>query len=144
MNMSFPHQRRTIKLFIIMDKMEMTLNEYQNKAMTTCMDSCDNFSYMMLNLVGEVGELASKVAKDIRRGTATIEHSHLNFASHAYFEMKRVAQGQELGDILWMLAGLAKVYGYSLEEIARMNLDKLAARKAAGTIEGEGDGIYDR
>lgn len=122
----------------------MTLNEYQNKAMTTCMDSCENFSYMMLNLVGEVGELASKVAKDIRRGTATIEHSHLNFASLAYLEMKRGAQGQELGDILWMLAGLAKVYGYSLEEIARMNLEKLAARKAAGTIEGEGDGIYNR
>jgi NTP pyrophosphatase (non-canonical NTP hydrolase) len=129
---------------IIMEKIEMTLNEYQNKAMTTCMDTCENFSYMMLNLVGEVGELASKVAKDIRRGAATIEHSRLNFASLADLEMKRGAQGQELGDILWMLAGLAKVYGYSLEEIARMNLEKLAARKAAGTIEGEGDGIYNR
>lgn len=45
----------------------MTLNEYQDKAMSTCMESCDNFGYMMLNLVGEVGELASKVAKDIRK-----------------------------------------------------------------------------
>jgi uncharacterized protein YdbL (DUF1318 family) len=39
---------------------------------------------------------------------------------------------------------LAKVYGYSLEEIAQMNLDKLAARKAAGTIVGDGDGIFNR
>ena len=45
----------------------MELKEYQEKAMTTCMESCNNFSYMMLNLVGEVGELASKVAKGIRK-----------------------------------------------------------------------------
>jgi hypothetical protein len=43
-----------------------------------------------------------------------------------------------------MIAGLANVYGYTLEEIAQMNLDKLAKRKEAGTIEGEGDGIYNR
>ena len=45
----------------------MTLNEYQEKAMGTCLPSCENFSYMMLNLVGEVGELAGKVAKSIRK-----------------------------------------------------------------------------
>ena len=42
----------------------MTLNEYQEKAMTTCMETCKNFSYMFLNLVGEVGEFASKAAKN--------------------------------------------------------------------------------
>lgn len=51
---------------------ELTLNEYQRRAMTTCMDSCDNFSYMMLNLVGEVGEFASKIAKHIRKEKAEI------------------------------------------------------------------------
>lgn len=122
----------------------MTLNEYQDKAMGTCMQSCENWSYMMLNLVGEVGELASKVAKDIRKGEATIEHNHLNYEDLASLDTKRKKQGQEIGDILWMLAGLAKVYGYSLEEIAQMNLDKLAARKAAGTIVGDGDGIFNR
>ena len=35
----------------------MELNEYQKQAMTTCTESSRNFSYMMLNLVGEVGEL---------------------------------------------------------------------------------------
>ena len=34
----------------------MELNEYQEQAMTTCTESSQNFSYMMLNLVGEVGE----------------------------------------------------------------------------------------
>lgn len=122
----------------------MTLNEYQDKAMGTCMQSCENWSYMMLNLVGEVGELASKVAKDIRKGEATIEHNHLNYEDLASLDTKRKEQGQEIGDILWMLAGLAKVYGYPLEEIGQMNLDKLAARKAAGTIDGNGDGILNR
>lgn len=122
----------------------MTLNEYQEKAMTTCMASCDNYSYMMLNIMGEVGELASKVAKDIRKGEATIEHNHLNYEDLASLERKRKEQGQEIGDILWMLAGLAMVYGYPLEEIGQMNLDKLAARKAAGTIDGNGDGILNR
>lgn len=51
----------------------MTLNEYQNRAMETCMPSCDNFSYMMLNLIGEVGEFAGKVAKMIRKGEAVID-----------------------------------------------------------------------
>jgi NTP pyrophosphatase (non-canonical NTP hydrolase) len=122
----------------------MTLNEYQEKAMSTCMNSCDNFSYMMLNLVGEVGELASKVAKDIRRGEASIEQSHLSYERPIDWEINRPRQAQEIGDILWMLAGLAKVYGYTLEEIAQMNLNKLAARKQAGTIDGNGDGIYNR
>lgn len=43
----------------------MTLEKYQKQAMKTCLPTCNNFSYMMLNLVGEVGELASKVAKAI-------------------------------------------------------------------------------
>jgi hypothetical protein len=38
----------------------MTLNEYQQQAMSTCTQSCDNFGYMFLNLVGEVGELAKR------------------------------------------------------------------------------------
>lgn len=41
--------------------------------MSTCMPSCDNISYMLLNLVGEVGEFASKLAKDIRKGNVKIE-----------------------------------------------------------------------
>lgn len=108
------------------------------------MQSCENWSYMMLNLVGEVGELASKVAKDIRKGEVSIEENDLTFNDSITLERKFKEQGQEIGDILWMVAGLAKVYGYSLNEIAQMNLDKLAARKAAGTIVGDGDGILNR
>ena len=45
----------------------MELNDYQKKAMTTCMPSCDNFAYMKDNLVAEVGEFSGKIAKAKRR-----------------------------------------------------------------------------
>lgn len=123
----------------------MTLNEYQDKAMSTCMDSCDNFSYMMLNLVGEVGELASKVAKDIRKGNAEIlESEYISKLVSPQFEQRQQELMHEAGDILWQLSGLCKVMGWSLEEVAQANLDKLQARKQAGTIDGNGDGIYNR
>lgn len=126
----------------------MTLNEYQNKAMTTCMPSSENFSYMMLNLVGEVGEFASKIAKGIRKNKCQIGNiagepnilipcTHID--SMTPKEMLEVRK--EAGDILWQLSGVCKVMGWSLEEVAQENLDKLAARKEAGTIDGNGDGI---
>lgn len=120
----------------------MTLNEYQNRAMSTCMDSCDNYSYMMLNLVGEVGELASKVAKDIRKGNAYISGaSNLYYNDFPELSQHEVELMKEAGDILWQLSGLCNVMGWPLEDVAQMNLDKLSARKAVGTIDGNGDGI---
>ena len=40
-----------------------------------------------------------------------------------------------------MVAGFCSVRGWTLDEIGCGNLDKLAARKEAGTIVGNGDGI---
>lgn len=123
----------------------MTLNEYQDKAMSTCMDSCDNFGYMMLNLVGEVGELASKVAKDIRKGDATIDKNELYYTNEpSPFVRRNKELMLEAGDILWQLAGLCNAMCWRFEDVAQMNLDKLQARKQAGTIDGNGDGIYNR
>ena len=34
----------------------MELNEYQGRALDTCLQESRNTSYMLLNLVGEVGE----------------------------------------------------------------------------------------
>ena len=111
----------------------MELNEYQKQAMTTRMRSCDNFSYMMLNLVGEVGEFASKVAKQIRKEEASINGNEL--WSMAETESLML----EAGDVLWQLAGLCDVFGWSLEQVAQANLDKLASRKERGVIDGNGD-----
>lgn len=125
----------------------MTLNEYQKQAMTTCMPSSENFSYMFLNLVGEVGEFASKVAKEIRKENMCIGVNSTKRNEHYWFThdgdsyAKEEELKKEAGDILWQLSGVCSVMGWSLNEVAQMNLDKLAARKAAGTIEGNGDGI---
>lgn len=124
----------------------MTLNEYQQQAMTTCMESSENFAYMFLNLVGEVGEFASKVAKLIRKKQATIggkaiPNGLLTTLEGEGFDKMDIELMKEAGDILWQLSGLCSVMGWELEEVAKMNLDKLAARKKIGTIDGNGDGI---
>ena len=117
----------------------MTLNEYQEQAMSTCMKSCENDAYMMLNLVGEVGELASKLAKDIRKDKAAIQENYLVIYEDEYMWMRHKEYMKEAGDILWQLAGLCKVMGWTLEEVAQGNLDKLASRKERGVIDGNGD-----
>ena len=124
---------------------ELTLNVYQERAMTTCMPTCENASYMLLNLVGEVGEFASKIAKHIRKGEAGIGSgdtpNQFYFTAKAKFLTDRVALRKEAGDILWQLAGLCKVMGWDLEAVAQENLAKLAERAKNGTIAGNGDGV---
>ena len=117
----------------------MELNEYQEKAMGTCLPSCDNFSYMMLNLVGEVGEFAGRVAKALRKETGIMDDANFFYlqyqdlgeptSTELYADLK-----SEAGDILWQLAGLCNVMGWDLNDIAQCNLDKLANRKKEGTI----------
>ena len=121
--------------------MELTLNEYQRRAMTTCMDSCDNESYMLLNLVGEVGELASKMAKAIRKGKAVIYYNHFitEHGTEAMTEQEIHDLKAECGDVCWQIAGLCEVMGWTLEEVCRENLDKLNSRKQRGVIDGSGD-----
>lgn len=113
--------------------------------MGTCMPSCENFSYMFLNLVGEVGELASKAAKHIRKEQASIRDSRLILAERDKNdnynpvgewtdELKK-----EAGDVLWQLAGLCSVMGWTLEDVAWQNLLKLASRAQRGVIDGNGD-----
>ena len=112
----------------------MTLEEYQKQAMTTCMASSENFSYMFLNLVGEVGEFASKVAKAIRKEENCIEYNDLGVTVTNNEELQK-----EAGDILWQLSGLCTVMGWNLEDIAKQNLDKLASRQQRNVIDGSGD-----
>lgn len=118
----------------------MQLNEYQQAAMTTCMDSCENISYMLLNLVGEVGEFSSKVAKHIRKGNAVIVDNKLCDGSDRPLSKSDLVElRKEAGDCLWQLAGLCKVMGWTLESVARENLAKLADRQQRRVIDGSGD-----
>lgn len=120
----------------------MTLNDYQEQAMTTCMETSNNVSYMLLGLQEEAGELAGKFSKAIRKGWITIKKNdidvNIDCTAEDFMELKYGIL-KEAGDVLWMLAGFCYTMGVELEDVARMNLDKLAARKKNHTIDGEGD-----
>ena len=130
----------------------MELNEYQKAAMSTRLPSSDNFSYMMFGLVEEVGELAGKISKGIRKGISSIgldgevveqvspdevKSNDIYFLDAA--ENQRDSIKKELGDVMWMVAGITDELGWSLEEICQENLRKLADRKERGVIDGYGD-----
>ena len=126
----------------------MELNEYQNKAMSTCMDSSRNMSYMAMGLVSEVGEFAGKIAKAIRNGDVYIgtnaQESDLHYTIGFMADPDRCYEWEsdlkhELGDILWFAAGIAEVMGWTLEEVAQENINKLASRQKRGVIDGNGD-----
>ena len=122
----------------------MELNVYQKKAMETCMSTCENISYMLLNLVGEVGEFSSKIAKGIRKGEMVITENALCLDSKQFtkesFERLYESLMAEAGDILWELSGLCTIMGWDLEDVAEYNIKKLSERKKNGTIAGNGDG----
>ena len=119
----------------------MTLNEYQEAAMKTCLPSSQNLSYMLLGLNEEVGELSGKVAKLIRKGKVFFSSEGdvrpLMFPGEKEEAMEAIAK--ELGDVAWMLAGCCKVLGFSLEDICQKNIDKLADRAKRGVIDSQGD-----
>jgi NTP pyrophosphatase (non-canonical NTP hydrolase) len=105
-----------------LQRMTMTLNEYQELAFNTAMDSAKNPAYMIANLTSEAGEVAGKYAKWIRDGV-----------------LDEVGMQKEAGDVLWQLAGLSTVMGWSLADVASQNLRKLAERQANNTLKGSGD-----
>lgn len=127
-----------------MDKKELSLNKYQTLAMTTCMESSNNPMYMLLMLGEEMGELQGKFSKAIRKGWIKVENNQVKFTDKATIldcmEWSDLVL-KEIGDIMWGLAGLCHVMGWQFEEAGQTNLDKLKARKAIGTIDGNGDGI---
>lgn len=121
----------------------MELNEYQNKAMATCLPTCDNVSYMLMNLVGEVGELASKIAKDIRKGNVVIgrgiDNDLVPLMPFEEWMERQEEYKKEAGDIVWQIAGFCHTMGWDLEDVGLGNLEKLADRKRRDKIDGDGD-----
>ena len=125
----------------------MTLNEYQQQVMTTSLPKTENFSYMMLNLTAEVGEIAGKVAKMLCKDQVRVSR---NGDLEMYFMADTEAQTREAharemelrkaaGDVLRQLSGLCFVMGWELEDVARQNLLKLADSQQQHAIDGQGD-----
>jgi NTP pyrophosphatase (non-canonical NTP hydrolase) len=109
-------------------KKPLTINEYQNKAIATAIyGEGSSIIYPTLGLSGEAGEVADKVKKVLRDNNGEFTD-----------EVKKQIIF-ESGDVLWYLAALARDLGYTLEEMAQMNLEKLASRKERNMISGSGD-----
>jgi NTP pyrophosphatase (non-canonical NTP hydrolase) len=108
----------------------MELNTYQDKAATTATFTDTGIlrtAYLTLGLTGEAGEVAEKVKKAIRDNGGEIS------------DEKKQDIKKELGDVLWYVSQLARILGFTLDEVAEANLVKLADRKARGVIGGSGD-----
>lgn len=108
----------------------MTLEEYQKQALTTVIETDNEFRdllHWVLGINGEAGEIAEKMKKIIRDKNGELSED----------DKKELAK--EVGDVLWYLAVFAHNLGVPLEKIAQANLDKLQSRKARGVLQGSGD-----
>lgn len=108
----------------------MHINEYQEEAKKTAAYPRDfgaGWVYPALGLAGEAGEVADKIKKIIRdnKGVMTPEFAQ--------------SIAQELGDVLWYIAILSNELGFDLEQVAEINIKKLADRQQRGVIGGSGD-----
>ena len=119
----------------------MTLNDYQVKAMVTCLPSCMNDVYAINGLTAEVGEINDKVAKWVRKGICRIEGNHLvfNTSNEAEVDAFRNELAKEVGDCLWFIALLSKTLGFTLHQVGQANIDKLKDRAERNVIIGNGD-----
>jgi NTP pyrophosphatase (non-canonical NTP hydrolase) len=107
----------------------MNLNDYQQAALRTAAprDKPNELFHLLLGLVGETGEIAEK-AKKIVRDKAS------DFSQWDTEDLKK-----ELGDTLWYVAVIADYFDVPLEDVAQLNVDKLADRQKRGMISGSGD-----
>lgn len=107
----------------------MNLNEYQEKALSTAIFKEEHkFLYPALKLAGEAGEVAEKVGKVLRDRDGNFDDLDV-----------RTDLVKELGDILWYVAALAHSLDTTLEQVAMINILKLASRAKRGQIHGSGD-----
>jgi NTP pyrophosphatase (non-canonical NTP hydrolase) len=106
----------------------MTLNEYLEHALETAIYPAESrIIYPTLGLTGEAGEVADKVKKIIR-------DNHKEFTAEKKAEIMK-----EIGDVLWYCATLSHDLGYTLDEVAQTNVDKLRSRMERSKITGSGD-----
>ena len=104
------------------------LNHYQVLANETAIyPENQRIIYPALGLNGEAGEVADKVKKVLRDNDG-------NFTDE-----KKAEIAKELGDVLWYVSTCARDIGYTLEQIANMNIEKLRSRQLRGQLNGSGD-----
>ncbi len=115
----------------------MNFNDYQNQAIktdvahnaTTEYARYNGYMEKALGLAGETGEVLEKIKKMIRDKDGVFSISNED----------RESLQKELGDVLWYLSAIAYYNDIKLENIAKINLEKLASRQQRDKIHGSGD-----
>jgi len=111
---------------------EYTMNEYQADAAKTMIYKW-KVIYPALGLANEAGEVLGKIKKLIRDNDVDFK-GNSTISAH-----KKQELGDELGDVLWYIAALAKDLGITLNEVAAINHEKLQSRQKRGVLKGSGD-----
>lgn len=93
-------------------------------------------AYCAMGLTGEAGEVADKIKKLYRDEKL----NSLNAVGYMQVLLaNKEAIAKELGDVLWYITATANEIGISLEEIAKINYEKLVKRRETNTLAGSGD-----
>lgn len=107
----------------------MDLNDYQQAALRTAApkDKHNELFHLLLGLVGETGEIAEKAKKIVRDKDSDFSQWDIEDLT------------KELGDTLWYIAVLADYFDIRLEDVAQLNITKLADRQQRAVLNGTGD-----
>lgn len=99
----------------------LSMNEYQHKAARTINKSLtaeQMRAHALHEIASEVGEIHGLYQKELQGHVFAVEKLQ-----------------KEIGDLLWGIAELCEFYGFTLEEVARMNIAKLEKRYPEGFSE---------
>jgi hypothetical protein len=100
------------------------LNEYQKKAYGTAVypgqGTQRGIEYTLFGALGEFGELANKYKKILRNESDP-------------YASKEILMDEAM-DGVWYVLAFLKELGYTFQQGAEFNVNKLAARMAAGTL----------
>ncbi|PID31751.1 hypothetical protein CR970_04160 [Candidatus Saccharibacteria bacterium] len=111
----------------------MQISEYSQKAIATLTSGHEfgdidaKLMAQLLGLAGESGEILEKFKKILRDKNGQIS------------DADRQEVIKELGDVLWYINAIAHLLDSSLEEVARLNNQKLASRQKRQALHGSGD-----
>ena len=104
-----------------------TLDEYQDDAALTAVypgagtGNMPELTYLTMGMAGEAGEVLNALKKHLRKGTEPDAAAAADLAD-------------EVGDVLWYAANLARALGLDLSEVALNNRKKLRDRQNKGRL----------
>ena len=117
----------------------MTFDEYQARSRETAIypgqGTVRGLEYVVLGLVGEVGEISQKLKRLLRDGDGWLFTER---DGHLMPEFKE-KMADEAMDACWYLSQLFTEVGVDFSTAAAVNLKKLASRKQRGVLGGSGD-----